>query len=154
MNWKTAYLETRVMSASPLELTAILYEYAVMRVQEAREHLRAGDIPARSVSISKAIAIVSELQGALDMDSGGEIAQNLSNLYVYIQGRLLQANAEQSPAILSEVETLLSTLLEAWQSISTGAAPAATPAFGGATAWAPIPVLEGLSGAGAHSWSA
>ena len=46
--WKDAYLESRVLSANPLELICILYQFALDSVRDARRHLAAGDIVARS----------------------------------------------------------------------------------------------------------
>jgi len=42
MSWKQAYLETRILSADPVELVSILYEYATISVQDARQSLAAG----------------------------------------------------------------------------------------------------------------
>jgi flagellar protein FliS len=127
MNWKRVYLETRILSASPLDLVNILYEHAIIEVGEARQHLAAGDVAARSRSISKAIAIIGELQGSLDRDSGGEIAANLARLYHYMRARLTTANCEQSDAPLAEVGHLLESLGEAWRTINTASNDAAGP---------------------------
>ena len=83
-------------------------------IAAARRHLRVGDIRARSRAISKAMAIVTELSQSLDMSAGGELSRNLAELYGYIAKLLIQANAEQCEAPLSEAERLLTTLLEAW----------------------------------------
>jgi flagellar protein FliS len=123
MTWKSAYLETRILSASPIQLVNILYEHAISAVQEARQCLACGDVAARSRSISKAIAIISELQSSLDHHAGGEIARNLENLYRYMRERLTAGNLEQSDSPLAEVSALLESLGEAWRAIdvlSTG----------------------------------
>lgn len=119
MNWKRAYLETRILSASPLDLVTILYEHAIIEVGEARQHLADGDVAARSKSISKVIAIIGELQGSLDRDAGGEIAANLARLYHYMRARLTAANSEQTDAPLAEVSRLLESLGDAWRTINT-----------------------------------
>ena len=108
--WKTAYLETRVLSASPVELINILYEYAILSVQDARDSLARGDIAARAKSIAKAIAILGELDSSLDRGAGGEIAVNLGKLYQYMRERLSLANLKQADEPLAEVEKLLQTL--------------------------------------------
>lgn len=158
--WKDAYLESRVLTADPIELIRILYEHAQRLVEEARQSLAAGDIAARSKSISRTIAILSELDGSLDHEVGGSISRNLSELYNYMRQRLLTANLKQEDAPLAEVESLLKTLAEAWQGIQ----PAATPV-------APVEPVETPAGApygqnfgqfpqepevvgAAHGWSA
>jgi flagellar protein FliS len=120
MTWSTAYLETRVLSANPVDLIAMSYEFATLRVHEARGALAKGDIAERCKGISKAIAILAELEGSLDYKLGGEIAYNLGRLYRYMTERLTQANVRQADEPLAEVESLLETLGAAWQSIRTG----------------------------------
>jgi flagellar protein FliS len=126
MTWETVYLENRVLAADPIELVNILYEYAILRTQEARAYLAQGDIALRSKAIAKAIAILGELDGSLDHKKGREIATNLGRLYGYMRERLTAGNMQQADAPLAEVERLLKTLHEAWQAIQTdrGAAPA------------------------------
>lgn len=123
MNWKSAYLETRILSANPLELVAILYEHAIEATRDAIESLAAGDVETRCKRISKAIAILSELEGSLDLNAGAEIAQNLSRLYSYMRDQLTLANLQRSAQMLDDVARLLETIYEAWRTI------AATPAW-------------------------
>jgi flagellar protein FliS len=127
--WRDAYLDTRILSADPLELVHILYEHTLAMVADARRHLAEGNIAARGRSISRAIAAIDELDTSLDRQSGGSIARNLAALYQYIRGRLLTANIRQEDAPLAEVESLLRTLAEAWSAIR----PAAQVEVGGTT---------------------
>jgi flagellar protein FliS len=120
MSWKSAYLETRILSASPLELVNILYEHAILEVQAARQHLAESEVAARSRSVSKAISIIGELQISLDHDAGGEIAVNLGRLYHYMRERLTAGNVQQSDPPLAEVGRLLESLAEAWRAINAG----------------------------------
>jgi flagellar protein FliS len=112
-----AYLESRVMTADPMELVNLLYQACTQAVREARLHLAEGRIAERSRQINKACEIVIELATALDHQRGGEISQRLALLYDYIQQRLLEANMQQSDAPLADVLGLLSTLGEAWAGI-------------------------------------
>jgi flagellar protein FliS len=154
MNSK-AYLETRILSADPVELINIFYEYAILYVQEARDNLARRDIAARSNAIVKAIRIVSELEAALDHSAGGEIATNLARLYTYIRSRLMTANVRQQDAPLAEVESLLKTLAKGWQGVSAASGIRPEPAEdmaavrwgGGAFS------TDTLSTGGVHSWS-
>lgn len=111
------YLESSILSAEPVELIRLLYRACTTEVREARRHLAAGDIMARTRSISKACEILMELTGSLDHENGGEISQRLMGLYDYIQRRLIEANFRQSEAPLAEVLGLLSTLAEAWDGL-------------------------------------
>jgi len=118
------YLETEVLSATPLQLTVMLYRATIDSIAAARRHLKSGEIWERSRRINKASEIISELALSLDHEAGGEISRTLAELYGYMQTRLIEGNFRQAEPPLAEVESLLSTLLEAWR----GAAPAAPPA--------------------------
>ncbi len=145
------YLESRILTADPVELVRILYRLAIDQVREAREHLDKGDIAARGKAISAASQAIGELHGSLDMPAGGEIAQRLSQLYDYMQRRLLDASLHQSTEPLNEVLGLLSTLAEAWQAVRLEPAPEASSP-------APLPYLDETPtpeyAYAGHSWSA
>jgi len=111
------YLESRILSADPLELIQILYEHAIRFVHEARGALAAGDIAGRSKAISRTIGILGELEASLNREVGGSISQNLGSLYRYMRTRLIVANLKQEDAPLAEVESLMTTLGGAWQKI-------------------------------------
>jgi flagellar protein FliS len=123
-NAHDAYLEDRILSADPMGLVRVLYQAAMGAVRDARRHLAAGEIAARSRSISKACEILLELGAALDHQRGGEISQRLAQLYDYMGRRLIEANFEQDDAPLAEVHGLLSTLSEAWDGVKPPAQPA------------------------------
>ena len=112
-----AYLESRILSADPIELVQLLYQAAMSAVQDARQHLANGAILERSRSITKAGGILRELATSLDHERGGEISASLSRLYDYMQRRLLEANLKQSDPPLAEVLGVLSTLSDGWNSL-------------------------------------
>jgi flagellar protein FliS len=112
-----AYLESRILTADPIELVNLLYQACVQAVREARRHLAEGRIAERSREINKACQIVIELATSLDHERGEEISRRLALLYDYIQRRLLEANMQQSDPPLADVLGLLSTLAEAWAGI-------------------------------------
>jgi flagellar protein FliS len=116
-NAHDAYMESRILSADPLELVHLLYQACAESVREARQHLAAGNIAARCRFISKAHGILAELAASLDHQRGGDLSQRLARLYDYMQRRLLEANLQQDDAPLGEVLELLSTLAEAWEEI-------------------------------------
>ena len=91
-----AYLESRVLTADPIELINMLYQACMQAVREARQHLAEHRIAERSRAINQACQIVIELAVSLDHERGGEISQRLALLYDYMQRRLLEANIKQS----------------------------------------------------------
>jgi flagellar secretion chaperone FliS len=112
-----AYLESRILTADPLELVRLTYQAAIGEVRSARQHLANRDIRRRSQAISKACAILTELTVALDRKAGGEYAERLADLYGYMMRKLTEANSQQRDEPMVEVLGLLSTLLESWEGV-------------------------------------
>ena len=114
----SAYRQTEAQSRTPLELVVMLYDGALRFMAQARVAIERKDIRARREAISRTLAIISELQGTLDMEKGGEIAVSLNALYVYVNGRLLDGAAKQDVRPIDEASRVLSTLREAWSDIA------------------------------------
>jgi flagellar protein FliS len=133
------YLEAEVLGADPLKLVSLLYRGASEAVAAARRHLAAREIAQRSEQINRAWAILFELLQSLDRKQGGELVTRLTGLYAYMQQRLIEANLQQTDAPLAEVEQLLATLGEAWQSIQqTSGGPVMDDAAMEATVRGPV----------------
>jgi flagellar protein FliS len=116
------YLDEEVLNATPLKFVLLLYRAALDSIASARRYLRLGDIRARSLAITKALRIVTELSLSLDRKAGGELSKNLAALYSYVASLLIKANSEQRDPPLAEAERLLGTLAEAWEICAQSAA--------------------------------
>jgi flagellar protein FliS len=125
--YRSVGVESLVESASPNRLVLMLFDGARAAVSAASAHLRSRNIAAKCVAITQAIAIIDGgLKASLDLNVGGDLAKNLSDLYIYMTQRLLQANLNNDPAALEEVSRLLDQLGGAWEVLAaTRAAPAA-----------------------------
>jgi len=143
------YLASRVASATPVELTRMLFEGAVKAVEEAIAAYRAGDILARGNAVTKAVQILGELRFSLRRDVAPQYCDTLSGLYGYLQNRLIQAHAEKSESMLQEVLQLIQTLLDGWigamRNLSALETPSSSPAQ------APLP--EPVAASAAHPYS-
>lgn len=115
-----AYRQTEVRSRTPLELVVMLYDGAIKFMLSAQEAIHRNDIPARKIGLSKALAIISELQSTLNMDQGGEIAANLDELYRWSSVRLLDATVHNDPVAIDDVLKVFRTLREGWSDIASG----------------------------------
>jgi flagellar protein FliS len=113
------YRRVESESRSPLELVVMLYDGALRFIDEARAAHARKDLRARGRAISKTLAIVGELQNTLDMEKGGPVAEQLDDLYTYINSRLIDVTVKQDIAACDEVHKLLSTLRDAWSQISS-----------------------------------
>jgi len=108
-------VETAVLSASPHQLVILLFEGAREALVIARSGIEARNIPQKGMAITKAIDIIlNGLRASLNLEEGGNLAQNLYALYDYMARRLLHANMHNDKAALDEVLTLLSEIHGAW----------------------------------------
>ncbi|GAB4260400.1 MAG: flagellar export chaperone FliS [Methylomicrobium sp.] len=105
-----------VEEASPHRLIQMLYEGGLQRIAFAKGALMRNQIAEKGENISRAIAIIGGLRSSLDL-SQGEIAQNLDNLYEYMERRLLEANLKNDVAILDEISGLLKEIKLAWDAV-------------------------------------
>lgn len=112
------YLQTHVRSRTPLELVVMLYDGAIRSAQTAAEAAERRDIRTRRDEVSRAMAIVNELHGSLDMERGGEIAVELDRVYTWITSRLVDATVKQDARPLREVHRVLEILRDGWQQIA------------------------------------
>jgi len=116
------YLQTQVRSSTPLELVVMLYDGAVRATTAATDTMSRRDIPARRTAVSRAMAIISELQSTLDMDGGGEISTQLDRLYTWMTSQLIEATIRQDPKPIQDVRRTLEILLDAWRQVATAKA--------------------------------
>jgi len=127
----TEYLRAQVETASPCGLIVILYEGAINFMEKALEGFKETSPTERieriNNSLLRAQDIITELAACLDMEAGGEIAENLFRLYDYMHRRLIEANVRKQPEPIKEVIGLMSDLKEAWQQISMQENGASTP---------------------------
>lgn len=120
---ENAYLEHKILSASPLELVCLLYEGGIEALQDAKRHIAAGDVLARGRSISRVQAIIAELLSSLNAQVDQDLARRLTLLYDYILRKLEEGHREQNPQPLDEAEQLLRNLHEGWKQLSLQMAP-------------------------------
>jgi flagellar secretion chaperone FliS len=92
-----------------------LYDGAIRFVKMAKKGIEENRPFIRGEHISKVMAIITELHCALDMEKGGQIAENLDNLYRYIMNQLSVANFRNNTAALDGIENILVTLLEGFE---------------------------------------
>ena len=112
-------VQSSIVDASPHRLIQMLLEGALDRVAKARGCVIRGEVPEKCRYIGSAMAIVDGLAASLNLEAGGEIANNLLALYDYLGRRLLQANVESSAPILDEISSLLGQIKEGWDAIET-----------------------------------
>ncbi|TAN70612.1 MAG: flagellar export chaperone FliS [Methylobacter sp.] len=110
-------VNSSVMGASPHRLVQMLMEGALERIALAKESMKRNEIAMKGQNIGRAINIVGGLQGSLNKEAGGEIAENLNNLYDYMINRLLVANSQNDESILDEVSSLMIEIKMGWDAM-------------------------------------
>src|SRR6185312_16475795 len=81
-----------VAEADPHKLVQMLFDAAAERMVKARACIEQGDIARKAQLLHSCVVLIAELRGSLNMAGGGELAQNLGNLYEYMVRQLLLAN--------------------------------------------------------------
>ena len=109
--------QSAVNDASPHMLIAMLFRGALDNIAVAVGAVERGEAALKGEKIGRAIDIVDNLRSSLDMSVGGEVAQNLKDLYDYMEGRLLTANMEDSTQALEEVANLLAEISQGWNAM-------------------------------------
>ncbi len=110
-------IENKVESATPHRLIQMLMEGALQKITVAREALERQDTALKGQQISWAISIIDGLRASLDKSIPGGAAENLDDLYEYMNRRLLEANLRNEASYLDEVTDLLNDIKGAWDAI-------------------------------------
>nr|WP_297347860.1 flagellar export chaperone FliS [uncultured Glaciecola sp.] len=115
--YKKDSLKQDIASADPHRLTLMLMQGSLDRIAYAKGCMERKDFAGKAEHLSRVNAILLNLRDTLDLDVGGDVAQNLYSLYEYMITRLLDANVQNSLQILDEVISLLLPIKMAWASI-------------------------------------
>lgn len=110
-----AYQQNSVMTASPQELTLMLYNGSLKFMKLAKKAMADNNFQEKNTNIIKAQNITQELRVTLDPDA--EISKNMEQLYEYMYTRLIEANTKNDLAILEEVESLMVELRDTWKQV-------------------------------------
>ena len=109
------YKKSSIESSNPNMLIIKLYEGGIKFLNMAEIKMEEKDYQESNNLLIRVQRIILELRYSLDEEKGGELANNLADLYDYMYGRLITANLEKKIEIIDEVRGLLKELLEAWQ---------------------------------------
>lgn len=108
------YLQTQVSTTTQGDLVIMLYDAALKFLHQAKERIAEKNYAQKGILISKALDILSELQGSLNVNKGGDLAERLQKLYFFCSSRLLTANLKMDVTKIDEVMGILSGLREAF----------------------------------------
>lgn len=113
-----AYKTQEIMTASPARLVAMLFDRAIASLNDAIEAIKAGDIERRWNSNRQAIEVVAHLAMTLNMEKGGQIAQNLDQLYRFVLSLLPQIDLRNDVKPAEDAIRILEPLRVSWHELS------------------------------------
>ena len=125
-----AYRQFFAQSSSPLGLVVMLYDGAIAAMQRAIIAMEAQDIQRKCAHLNRAQAIVAQLEGTLNFELGGQVAQTLKQFYVHARTGLLQAHLSNSKETLSSLVQQFAMVREAWEQADHPIPPTPPPALG------------------------
>lgn len=114
-NGYAAYQNSKIMTASPAELTLMLYDGAIKFCNIAIVGIEKNDIEKAHNNIIKVDRIINEFQ--VTLDHRYEVSKDFDNVYTYLRKRLVEANVKKDAAILEEVLTHLRTMRDTWKEV-------------------------------------
>ncbi len=109
------YRAMSVETASPGELVLMLYNESMRVMRDASAAIGRKDVGSSSKNLIKAQDIVLELRASLNPAAGGDMAANLSSMYEYVGGRLIEANVKKSQEPLMDAMKVMGDLRDGWQ---------------------------------------
>ncbi|HEX4267986.1 MAG TPA: flagellar export chaperone FliS [Steroidobacteraceae bacterium] len=101
----------------PHALVLTLFDATLERLNAARACIERSETRRMASLLHSAVVLIAELRGSLDLQNGGPLAQNLSNLYEYMTRRLMHANLNSDAEAVTEVARLLVEIRGAWAAI-------------------------------------
>ncbi|ATP39088.1 flagellar protein FliS [Solibacillus sp. R5-41] len=110
-----AYKQNSVTTASPGELTLMLYNGCLKFLGKAKNAIEQKNIEEKNHNIQRSQAIIAELMSTLNMDI--EISKQMLPLYEYMNRRLVEANIKNDPSIIEEVEGLVTEFRDTWKEV-------------------------------------
>ena len=116
---------TQAVVANKVELIQMLFDGLIESLMSAKGHIEHNAIVEKGKSLARANRILFGLQGALDFEKGGDLANNLNELYSYVTRRLLHINLHNDLQALAEVHGLMNEIRQAWRDVP-GLLPART----------------------------
>ncbi|WP_431807142.1 flagellar export chaperone FliS [Lysinibacillus sphaericus] len=112
---QNAYKQNSVTTASPGELTLMLYNGCLKFLSKAKLAIQDKNIQDKNTNLIKAQAIISELMATLNMDI--EVSNNMFALYEYMNRRLVEANIQNDVSIIEEVEGFVMEFRDTWKEV-------------------------------------
>lgn len=114
-------MSDQILNTRPELLMVMLYDGMITRLVRAQELYQQGGQTIRfKEAVSRTIKIADALMENLNLEEGGEVAQNLERLYAYVISELSQGIFFEDPLpVIENILSILKTLQESWQKLAS-----------------------------------
>lgn len=109
------YNNSKILTASPAELTLMLYDGSIRFCNIAIDAVERKDAAKAHKNIVKVENIIDYLRKTLDMKY--PVAQDFERMYVYLEKRLVEANMKKDKEILEEINSHLHAIRDTWKEV-------------------------------------
>jgi len=109
------YQQTAAQTADGSQLLIMSYEAVLRWLSRADTAIDTDNIQDAHQGLLNAQDIIRNLKWSLDMERGGEVAENLNNLYEFMIRELVWANVEKDKDRIDNVRQMVMPLLDAWR---------------------------------------
>ena len=116
-----SYRKAAIQNASAVGLVVILYDMLIDDLRSVIEAIEQRNVEQRAADLKHGFLVLQQLEGALDMEKGGEAARNLSRFYSVMRAKLLEAHFKGSTEIFRRQIELLLDVRGAWQQVDVPA---------------------------------
>jgi flagellar secretion chaperone FliS len=117
MDANLSYRSSSSRASNGVGLVILLYEQLVQDLRRAIVAMEQGNVEARTLELGHALELVGQLQARLDMQNGGEVAQNLDRFYAVLRVGILDAQFKASPSLSEKLMDNVLSIREAWLTV-------------------------------------
>mgnify|MGYP006082819403 FL=1 len=109
--------DTQTMYASPHQLMLMLFDGALEAMSLTIAAIQNKNFELRSKQNTRSITIINGMRECLDMEAGGELADNLYSLYQYMAQELFRASFKNDAETVRNIQTMLKDIRGSWEKI-------------------------------------
>ena len=109
--------DTQTMYASPHQLMLMLFDGALEAMSLTIAAIQNENFELRSKQNTRSITIINGMRECLDMEAGGELADNLYSLYQYMAQELFRASFKNDAETVRNIQTMLKDIRGSWEKI-------------------------------------
>lgn len=115
-----SFIQEHTEEISSHQIISLLMDGALERIDQAKAAYESENREELEILLQKLIAIINGLRNSLDLEKGGEIAENLDSLYEYMVISITNSEYEALPKVLQETSKLVAEIKDGWDKMDLG----------------------------------